>query len=1133
MESRRALIALVFFLLAVALWPPSAFAQTLTTGAITGTITDQSGAVVPNATVTATNVGTGGTRTVTTGAVGSYQIPLLPPSSYRVKVEAKGFKTAEQGPIAVAVSQAVNVNITLEVGIATQTVEVTAGAPLITTSSSIDTTFSRSEVQQLPSPGNDLSNIAQTAPGTVMNSMGGYGNFTTYGLPATSNLFTINGENDMDPYFNINNTGSSNLTIGSNEIQEVTVTSNAYAGQYGQLAGAQVTMLTKSGTNKFHGNAQYWWNGRAVNANNWMSNNAGMDVPFSNANQWAGSLGGPIRKNSTFFFVDTEGLRFLLPNIFNTTAPTPEFAAAVLANIQTKQPNEYATYQKLFQLYANAPGANGPTLSPVPNDDYCNALSLSGFDPETQHCAQTFQGSASTLGWEWILAARVDQKIGEKDNAYFRYKGDHGLQPTYLDPISSNFNALSKQPSWDAQANETHVFGLRATNTFMATLSHYVAQFQQDEAKAVSTFPYDFITAAPVPFTSFALLRSFPQGRNITQYQFIDDFTLNRGKHNLRFGVNFRRYDVSDHNFFWNHPGVYFGYVASGLQNFADGRAYQYRRALNFSGNVPIAMWGMGLYAQDEWNVNSHLKLTLGLRVERNSNPVCQRDCFADFVSPWATLPSVAAGEGSGDIPYNQDIQSGLHRAYKGVDALVWAPRFGFAWSPRGDNTLVVSGGFGIFYDNPAAGLVDNLLTNPPISVGLRVRPSAGTLAFDETSAGSAATWAASAQAFSTGFSSGQTYTQIKNALALLGVSFTAPAFTTYPGTIHAPLWEEWNLQVQKQFGTSTVLAVNYVGNHGSRIPYQNSWSNAYDPYEIYNGLLPYTAPVKNYGQVNVWQSGAISNYNGMTITLRERFSHWFTGHLNYTYSHNLDESSNGGIFTYGESMLGQICPTSLRACNYGNSDYDIRHLISGDYVINPEFHFSSRLAKQALNGWQFSGKLFWRTGLPFSVQDGNVSGYVSNGGGGGGTPLAMPIPGTAGQSSCGRGNATGTADPAVLGCLNPNGFVNTGASDWMAYTAFPAQARNQYHGPHFFSMDMSLFKTFTLREGLKLGIGATAFNVFNHPNFYLPNYVLSAGDTTFGQISSMTPLPTSPYGAFFGFDSSPRVVQLSAKIEF
>jgi hypothetical protein len=1102
-------------------------AQSLTTGGINGVVTDPSGGVMPKAVVTAKNLDTGATFDTAANDIGVYRFSLLKPGRYEVTVSASGFNSLRMG-VTVEVGQDTTANLSLEMSKVAQTIEVTAAAPLINTSSGVNTTFSEAEVQQLPNPGNDITTIALTAPGTVSNNTGGYGNFTTFGLPATSNLFTVNGENDMDPYFNINNSGASNLNLGANEIQEVTVTSNAYGGEFGQLAGAQVIEITKSGTNRYHGNAQYWWNGRYMNSNDWMFNNStpATDRPFSNANQWASGFGGPIRKDSTFFFVDTEGLRFILPNGFSNTLPTPAFANAVVANVQSKQPNEAATFQKLFAVYAAAPNASSATPIMPTSASACATMSLPGFASGTP-CFARADGSAGLLGWEWILAARVDQKIGQNDTLYGRYRGDHGLQPTTISSISPNFNALSSQPAWDWQANETHVFGPRATNSFMATLSHYVAQFQQNEALALGTFPYDTSFGGDISLTSFGGERSFPQGRNITQYQFIDDFTLTRGKHNLKFGVNFRRYDVSDHNFFYTNPLV----RGTVLQDFVNGLFTYYRKAANFSNDVPIALWGLGLYAQDEWNVKSNLKLTFALRLERNSNPVCQTNCFANFVSAFSSLPSFKAGAGAGNVPYNQDIKFGLHQAYQGVDAINPAPRFGFSWSPMRNNSLVVSGGYGFFYDNAPAGLVDDLLANPPIAVRLTVQPAAGTLAYDTTATGSAAIWAASANAFSAGFKGGQTFAQIKAALAANGVPFAAPSFASIIGTVHSPLWQEWNLQVQKGLGKSTVLSVNYVGNHGQRIPYSNNWPNAFDNSASgrFSALLPGAPPVPNYGAVNQVQSGAISNYHGMTVALTERYSTWLTAKLNYTWSHNLDESSNGGIFTYGDSILGQLNPTSLRVGNYGNSDYDIRHLVNGTFLVSPKFQFGNMFARQALNGWQLGSKIFVRGGLPFSVTDGNTSGKVKNYTQA--TLLAQQISGVAGQTTCGRGNATTSNDPAIPGCLNLAAFVDTSGA--YRYSAFPTQGRNQYRGPNFFDMDMSLFKTFAIRERMKFGIGATAFNVFNHPNFYLPNNSFVTGDSTFGQITSMTPSPTSPYGAFFGFDSSVRVVQLSAKIDF
>jgi hypothetical protein len=1141
---------LITLLLVASLVAPAAFAQSLISGDIAGTVTDPSHAVIANAAVELKSVDEGTTQSTKTNGTGYYRFSLLKPGKYQVLVKETGFSTVEI-PVTVAVGQTSTTDVSLTMSASAVTVEVTSATPVInTTSASISTPYTQQEVALLPNPGGDITNIAQTSPGAQMNNTGGYGNFTMNGLPATSNLFTINGENDMDPYFNINNAGATNLSIGSNEIEEATVIANAYSGEYGQLSGAQVTYVTKSGTNKFHGNAQYWWNGSTMNSNNWMNNNSDPVVPrpFSNANQWAGSVGGPIIKNKTFFFFDTEGLRFVLPNVIATNVPTPAFANAVLKNVAILQPASLPLFQQMMTLFANAPGAASATpLAPTPGDA-CSSLTFVGV-PGTfnQPCFASFNATPSALAKEWIIAFKIDQNIGQNDKLFGRYKIDHGVQPSYLDPINSNFDALSNQPSWDLQLQETHIFSPTKTNEFTAAGSHYVTQFAQNEAKALATFPQSLqfggnTILGPQTGTFADIVGAqfdFPQGRNVTQYQFIDNFTWTHGNHGLKFGGNFRRYDVSDHNFFYNNARTYFSLAASdvngnpvsSLQLMADGLAGQYRRADNLASNVPVALWGLGVYGMDEWKVKPNLTLTLALRVERNSNPVCQINCFAIFKSDWFSLPSVEAGVNAGNVPYTSDIKYNQHQAYPGVDALDWSPRFGFSWSPRGSGKQVVSGGFGLFYDNPPAGMVDfpGPLGNPPVSVQIRVRPATGTPAFDPGPNGSPNTWSQSAAAFNNGFASGGTYTQIANSLVPFGVNFAPPTFTNIAGTIHAPTWQEWNLQFQQQLTNSTVLVVNYVGNHGIRLLYTNGFYNAYDGNQIWPaGTLPAAAPVPNYGVVSQEQNGAVSNYNGLTVSLRRNFAKWFSAHANYTWAHNLDELSNGGLFTYGDSLpLNQLCPQSLRQCNYGSSDYDIRNSFNADFVVHPSYHFNNTFMNYAFGGWEWSGKMFWRGGLPFSVVDGNLNGGIVNGTA---TVLATPIMGgnAPGLSQCGEGAASivGTATP----CLNAAAFYDS-SQTFTAPNGFSTQRRNQYTGPRFFDMDMGLFKTFKITEGVQLGVGAQAYNVFNHPNFQNPDSTL--GDSTFGQISAMQPMPTSPYGVFLGFDSSVRVVQVSGKIIF
>jgi hypothetical protein len=1160
----------VALLLALSVATAPMFGQSLTTGSITGTVVDPSHAVIAGAPVSLKGLDTGSTASTTTNASGGYNFSLLRPGRYQVSVKQSGFAEQSQ-TVQVEVGQNSKADIDLSVAKGTETVEVSGTAPLINTEPSNNTAFTQEEVAQLPSAGGDITNIADTAPGAVVNGTGGYGNFTVNGMPATSNLFTVNGENDMDPYFNINNSGASNLTLGQNEIGEATVISNPYGGQYGQLAGAQITYVTKSGTNAFHGNAAYWWNGRLLNGNNWMNKQGqaaahaidptqpANQAPFSNANQWAASFGGPIIKNKTFFFVDYEGMRFLLPNVDQVTAPTPAFIAAAEANVAVVNPGESSTYNQFLGFYQNAPGYNSATpnlpgcfdslgnpvscasVASLPanggSGDSCNGLVLAGFASGLGNtpCSQTYTAIPKALAWEYILGIRVDQKLGNNDNIFGRYKLDHGLQPTSLDPIDSRFDANSLQPSWDTQVSETHVFGPTKTNSFTATLSHYVALFTAPGAAALFNYQEVFNEDSSLyNFTSpNATGASFPQGRNITQYQFIDDFSWTRGNHTFKFGENFRRYDISDHNFTINTPLVYWGYATNFLQSFAEGVAYQYRKNSHESSNVPVALWGLGVYGQDEWRATKNLKLTMALRVERNSNPVCQTNCFANLTGAFATTASALAGPvGSKDVPYSSDIKYGQHQAYPGVDALVWSPRLGFSWDPLGTGKTVISGGFGQFYDNPAAGMVDNLLVNPPSTVSLRIRSAdtvSGVLPFDPT--GAPATWQASASAFTITDS----FNQIAAALPL-GVHFNAPAVNGIIGTIKAPEWQEWNLSVQQQLNRSTVLIINYAGNHGARISYWNAWPNAKDATGgFYSGSVPVTSATGNYGTVTEYRQGAVSNYNGLTFSLRKQFTNWVSAHLNYTWAHNIDETSNGGLFQYGfegnNTILGQISPVSLRQDNYGNSDYDIRHLVNGDFVVNPSFHKTGAM-KWAVEGWQFSGKMFWRTGLPYTLVDGNLGGTIINGG----DSIPATVIGNVQPGGCGKANASynglGADQLGGHGCLIPSALLDVNSASVTSIT-FSNQRRNQYRGPHYFDMDLNLFKNFKIAERFNFAIGAQAFNAFNHPNFGLPNATFFSGDPTFGAINSMQGTPTSPYGNFLGFDSSPRVMQISAKLVF
>jgi len=298
--------------------------QTTTSGALSGVVVDQTGAVVPGAVVEIADVAKGTTESSKTDSAGIYQFSFLRPGRYTLKATHPGFQE-ERRSVSVQVGPSVTVNITLQVAKASSEIIVSDEAPIIhADSADVSVTMNQKQVSEVPNPGNDLTYIAQTAPGAVMNTDGGFGSkFSILGMPGFSYAFTVDGVDITNNYLNNVRGGPLGITLGANQTEEATVVTSINSGQFGGAAGGNINYVTKSGSNLFHGNAEYFWNGTVLNANDWFINANGQPKPLSIANQWAGSLGGPIRKNKVFFSFDTEGLRLVIPQIQLAVIPTP------------------------------------------------------------------------------------------------------------------------------------------------------------------------------------------------------------------------------------------------------------------------------------------------------------------------------------------------------------------------------------------------------------------------------------------------------------------------------------------------------------------------------------------------------------------------------------------------------------------------------------------------------------------------------------------------------------------------------------------------------------------------------------------------------------------------------------------
>jgi Carboxypeptidase regulatory-like domain/TonB-dependent Receptor Plug Domain len=1142
---------LAALLAALALLLPTLIsAQSVVTGAISGSITDPSGAVIVGATVNLKNNATGELLTTTSSSGGVYQFTLLKPGTYTVTATQQGFKQVTL-TVEVLLGQISSANMKMELGSGSVTVEVTGqGAMLQTEDANIASNFDTKSIQNIPNPGGDITYIAQTAPGVTMNNStgGGYGNFSAFGMPATSNLFTINGNDYNDAFLNLNNSGSSNLLLGGNELQEVAVVSNAYTGQYGRQAGAQVDYSTKSGGNAFHGDAVYNWTGRALTANDPINKfgefAAGLpnSRPFENNNQWAAALGGPVLKDKLFFFVNTEGIRYIFGSIHNISVPTPAFQSYVLGNV----PQDAATqafYNNIFNLYNSAPGAS----TAVPNANSCPGFAT---NPGTTGgaCTASYTQSVSSGNKEWLVSGRVDYNFDENNKIFGRVRFDRGVQPTYTDSINPAFNLFSIQPQDEGQLNYTHIFSPNVVNNFIFSTLYYSAIFGNlSPGPALQLFPgnLEFLIDGSLSALGtgsgnpggFAQGFQYPNGRKVEQWGLVDDVSVARGNHAFKMGINFRRDDITDYTAALStlYPIVdttLFGFANNEVAPSGCAAAGSCGSVLhNFATNdrQPVSYYSFGAYFQDEYRVNSRLKLTLTLRADRNSGATCNNGCAGLPVTPFNDSPH---GE---TIPYDQSFPTGSKTILPGIEKIVFEPRFGMAWSPIGQNT-VIRAGVGLFSDLYPGSILSAYDTNFP-QVNLFNVPT-GTVAFDSLAPGSTAFPTSGVNlvsqcnaAFTSNYFAGGSLTTNANGTpggyqgAAMGIAgnclnaqgnLSVPQLNDVSRNLKNPKYVEWNLEIQHNIGARTVVSVNYVGNHGYDGLALNPDLNGFG-----FGQLPATAIDPRVGKVTFLSNGGVSNYNGVTFSIQENAWHGLSGRFNYTYSHALDDLSNGGIEPFSaitSIFLSQVDPYNLSK-QYGSGDEDATHQISASYLYELPFKSENRLMNAAIGGWMISGTWFYRTGFPFSMFGGGTVGGLVGNNLGTSTILLQPVPGFT------QRNFSNAAACLAAPCWT--------AADFQTPTDFTGDVvgRNAFRGPGFLGGDLSVRKNFQVNERVTFQLGLSAYNWLNHANYGVP--YPSTNAPFFGQtVFTQTP-PTSPYGAFAAAATDQRIAQITGKLIF
>lgn len=1051
-------------------------------------------------------------------------------------------------------------DLKLTLGSDAQTVDVDAtGTILQAENGNVATNITQVQMEEVPNSGNNLMYVKNITPG--MN--------TGFGVVGNT-FYTIDGENFNDPYNNANNSGASNLTLGLNDIQETTVTGNGYSGQFGGLVGASVSYVSKSGGNRLHGNASWFWTGRSLIANTYLHKSVFPAQPivprsFENANQWSALISGPIviphlfnGHDKLFFLADAEGLRAILPaSPVTVSLPSPNLQAYTLKRLAAQGLSaSIPYYQNMFNIYNGAavahnaaPGnptvgnttvftnasatgcpTSANTLSPADLAGLGLTANSNGvYTGPAGACGLSYASTATTYANEALEIFRVDAVLTSSDKFFIRYEHDDGIQPTAIDPISPAFNAISVQPQHSGQFNETHTIGTRGVNNFILGGLWYGALFgPANLAASLAVFPAQLSLSDGSLSTLGGSNASYPTGRNITTIQLQDDVALNYGAHTLKFGAKGYLIKENDHYF---TAGTVPSETVTTLGAFINGGfdpatattkagVTTYSNATTFAQtfptkpNHPVLINQLAAYVEDDWKATRALSITTSLRLEHQGNIQCLDNCITQLATQFPSLNHAAT------IPYNQAYSFNQSNVLPGLQILEWQPRVGFAFNPPFmKESWVLRGGYGIFYDGLPASVLEGVAKNPPTKNSFSV--SQDHLANTEISNLYSDTQAYNT-AFTNGITSGGTVASIRASLPTAAEqnSFSPPSVYAPQNNFKMYNVQKWNLEIQKSFGENSVVSINYLGNHGTHKPFTNAGLNAYSTTGAIAGL-PFAStqalaqPDTRFGNVYYYQSGGSNNYNGLIVTYSQRF-HGSVFSAGYTYGKILD-NTGATLFstttattttTAGATDIGAPPDPYNPGRTYGPATTDERHNLTLNYVYKVPFQ------NIFYGGWEIAGAAFAYSGLPYTVMDTATTNKVNaySTGAYGGSLIATYLGGK--SATCGYGGQQ---------CLTASQFGPATSVDSNG-------PRNAWRGPMYVSTDLGVTKNIPLHwEGGTFSVAAQAFNVLNHLNFNRPTGSLNS--SSFGKITTTL----NPTGLFSGVsgDDSPRILQLKAKIVF
>jgi outer membrane receptor protein involved in Fe transport len=1106
---------------------------------LTGRVADGKDNVISGASVKVMNMDTGITRQVQTNSEGYYTTPFLQPGNYRVTVEANGFKTSTREGLRLVLDQVARADFALEPGAVTETVQVSADAlALQTDSATLGTAITGKLVQDLPLNGRNYIQLVQLAPGVSSGPPNGMATGTRPDDRRSNASYSVNGQ---DPVVNnnmIDGMDNNERVIGTvivrpsiDAIQEFKVQTNLYSAEIGRTSGGVVNILTKSGTNDFHGSAFEFLRNDKFDANGNYNFVGGATLPKQKyrQNQYGGSLGGPIIKERTFFFSDYEGLKIRQGVPVTATIPTAKQRIGDFSENCTAGFNAAGICANPAQQLVVANAVNGVPAGNVPFNrldlaPYASlrdpvALKYMGLlPPPTGPGINTTNYAASPVRTQdaSTFDTRIDHRFGEKWNFFGRYSFNDvsTLQPTGFPTVNGvnpgglfAFAGPSNTRAQNLQLNMVHVFrpnlllevkaGYTRMNLQSLTINNGKNSandlgFTCNSVNCVNTGDPQTFGLPRVAIQGFQDLGDayFVPILNINNiYQYNGALTWTRGAHNVKFGASLirrlfanvqsarARGEFTFNASTTNAPAP----LNNGLANFLLGAPVTIIRQASLD-EIGFRLWESGFFVQDDWRVNNWLTLNLGARYDIFTPKTERHNRIANFDPTTSTV--LVAGQ-------NTNKAGGLTTDYGN-----FAPRFGFAASLK--KGFVLRGGFGISYF-PGDYASPGILKNPPFTSSLTCGSSTtGSLTNTGCPAGTGlffqgAPIPLAASAFPT----------VNGALDLTKI----PPSTF--GAVQLDYQTSYNLQfnltVEKQFGNN-VVSVGYVGTKGYDLPMPIPDINRALPTGTSTpSPRPFAASAPRLTTIGYLASQGNADYNALQLGLNRRFSKGLSLTSGFTWGHGVDDAgaNSTGTGGYG-NLIGPFAQAveTVKRYDRGTSDFNIKYRFS--FGANYELPFGRELKGApglAFGGWQVNGSVIWQTGLPFTVTDQTaVSGVI---GGGGERPNLMrgdirvssPTVGVAGQF----------LDPTAFSL--PNAFTIGNAP------------RNVGYGPNQSIVNASLFKTFKLTEKFNLQFRTEAFNLPNHPVFGNPNTAF--GNANFGKI-------TSTAGTY-----TPRQIQFALKLLF